>query len=116
MTSVWKIMVFGLSLSAFAALGGCQSSGSAEAEGHHHDHDAVALAGGSEQAAQCDKCQITWVKVPTENGKGRVVGYSTQKRDACPDCKDAVSSFFTTGKLQHTCKTCGGNMTPCEAH
>jgi hypothetical protein len=112
MKSVWKIMVLGLGLSAAVALGGCQSSGTAE--GHHHE--GAALAGGSNMAAQCDKCQVTWVKVPTDNGKGRIVGYYLKKEDACPDCKDAVASFFTTGKLAHTCKTCGGNMSPCEGH
>lgn len=70
----------------------------------------------STQGVTCAKCQVTWVTVPTDNGKGRIVGYSSQKRMECPDCKDAVSNFFTTGKLQHACKTCGDSMEICEAH
>ena len=111
MTSVWKIMMLTLSLGAGVALGGCQSSEHAE-----HHHEGAAVSGGSNTAVQCDKCQVTWVKVPTDNGKGRIVGYYLKKEDACPDCKDAVTSFFTSGKLAHTCKTCGGNMTPCQGH
>jgi hypothetical protein len=70
----------------------------------------------STQGVTCSKCQVTWVKVPTDNGKGRIVGYTSQKSMECPDCKDAVTNFFTTGKLQHTCKTCGDSMEICESH
>ena len=41
---------------------------------------------------------------------GQVVGYSKQKRDACPDCKGPVESVLTGGGLAHSCKACGGNM------
>jgi nitrous oxide reductase accessory protein NosL len=68
------------------------------------------------QGVMCTKCQMTWVKVPVEGGKGRIVGYTTRKQMECPDCKDAVASFFATAKLQHTCKTCGDSMEICEAH
>jgi hypothetical protein len=68
------------------------------------------------QGITCSKCQTTWVKVPQNNGKGRIVSYTSQKRHTCPDCQDAVSNFFTTGKFQHTCKTCGDSMEICEAH
>jgi hypothetical protein len=70
----------------------------------------------STQGVTCTKCQVTWVKVPTDNGKGRIVGYTSRKEMVCPDCKDAVTNFFTTGKFQHTCKTCGDSMEICEAH
>ncbi len=70
----------------------------------------------SAQGVTCSMCKVTWVKVPTDNGKGRIVGYTSRKQMVCPDCKDAVTNFFTTGKLQHTCKTCGDTMSICEAH
>ena len=69
----------------------------------------------STQAVTCSKCQVTWVKVP-EMAKSRIVGYSSRKSMVCPDCKDAVASFFASGKFQHTCKTCGDSMELCEAH
>ena len=67
-------------------------------------------------AVQCDKCQITYVKTPAGSRDTPVMQYNWVKRDACPDCKDAVTSFFNTGKLEHTCKSCGGNMAACEGH
>lgn len=33
----------------------------------------------------------------------------------CLDCKSAVANFFTTGKWQHTCATCGDNLSECTA-
>ena len=70
----------------------------------------------SEQGVTCSKCETTWVKAPTRNDKGRIVGYTNRKSHACPDCRDAVSNFFNTGRLEHTCKTCGDSMEICEAH
>jgi len=69
-------------------------------------------------AARCDKCNVTWVQEPnTAGGKqGAVTTYNWAKKDACPDCKNAVDTFFATGNLQHSCKACGGNMTACEGH
>ncbi|MGE5609433.1 MAG: hypothetical protein ACM359_09275 [Bacillota bacterium] len=68
------------------------------------------------QGVTCTKCQVTWVKIPETNQKGRIVGYTWGKRDVCPDCMDAVQSFFNTGKFQHTCKTCGDALQICESH
>lgn len=70
----------------------------------------------SEQGVTCSKCKTTWVKVPVDAGKGRIVGYTNRKSHACPDCRDAVSNFFNTGRLEHTCKTCGDSLEICEAH
>ena len=72
-------------------------------------------ASASTQAITCSKCQTTWVKIPRTE-KGRVVGYTSRNQMVCPDCKDAVASFFDTGKFQHTCKTCGDSMELCEGH
>ena len=70
----------------------------------------------STQGVTCSKCQVTWVKYPVQGDKARIVRYDTRKSMECPDCKDAVTNFFATGKLQHTCKTCGDSMEICEAH
>ena len=56
------------------------------------------------------------MQVPTDAGKGHIVGYSTRKVMECPDCKDAVSNFFATGQFKHTRKTCGDTMELCDAH
>src|SRR4051794_12911371 len=61
----------------------------------------------SGKAVTCEKCQVTYAQVPDTAGKSRIVGYKTQKSMECPDCKTAAQNFFATGKLQHTCKTCG---------
>jgi hypothetical protein len=66
-------------------------------------------------AVVCTKCEITWVKVP-QTQKGRIVGYSTKQAMECPDCRTAVENFFATGKLEHTCKSCGETMQTCEMH
>ena len=73
----------------------------------------------SPQAVHCDKCEVTWVKVPTNTpdlGPDAFDGYYMRKEMVCPDCRSAVSNFFATGKLEHHCNACGGNMLPCETH
>jgi len=98
--------VLGVAMLSALALAGCQSAG---AQGSTSN---VA----STQAVMCPKCQITWVKVPVDNGKGRIVSYTTRKSMECPDCKSAVENFFSTGKLEHSCKTCGSDLQACEMH
>jgi len=90
--------------------GGCRSDGARD------DKPMMSAAAPSTQAVMCSKCQTTWVKVPVADQKGRIVAYSKKQAMVCPDCRDAVQSFFATGKLQHTCKTCGDSMEICEAH
>ena len=70
------------------------------------------------QGVTCTKCEVTWVKMPLYGRppRGGIAGYTWAKRDICPDCMDAVTSFFNTGKLRHTCKTCGDTMEICDAH
>ena len=69
------------------------------------------------EAVTCEKCKVTWVKAPVTNDKGRVIAYTTRKSHECPDCRAAVSNFFATGKLQHSCTTCGADaMQVCEQH
>ena len=86
---------------------GCQSSSKPSPN---------AMAGTpSDDAIACDKCNVTWVKSPREH-RGRVVGYSNRKQMVCPECKSAVQNLFATGKLEHTCTACGGNMSGCAVH
>jgi hypothetical protein len=69
------------------------------------------------QGVRCEKCQVTWTQVPNDVGKGRIVGYTTRKTMECPDCRSAVQNFFATGKLEHTCATCGPDaMQICDVH
>lgn len=54
------------------------------------------------------------VKVPSYTGlKGQLLVCHKAKKVMCPDCKSAMENFLRTGKLEHTCSYCGGNMTAC---
>ena len=94
---------------ALAAAGlfvaGCQSGG---------DRATAEIA--STQAVTCDKCKVTYVRVPAHRGKSRTIGYRSVKRMECPECRTAAENFFSTGKFQHTCKICGDSMEICDAH
>ena len=75
-------------------------------------------AGGvqtAEKSVMCTKCKTVWVKRSEPGFKG-IMTYRTVKSMECPDCKSAVANFFATGKLEHTCKTCGEELQACEAH
>jgi hypothetical protein len=70
----------------------------------------------SDKGVMCSKCKTTWIKVPETNGKGRVVAMTDQKTHMCPDCMDAVTAYFNTGKLEASCKTCGADaMSICDS-
>lgn len=96
-----KTLLLGTGLLATVFAAGCQSTAPATSS--------------SSKALTCDKCKVTYVRVP-DTAKGRVVGYTTRKEMECPDCKSAAANFFSTGKFQHTCTTCGDSMSVCEAH
>ena len=102
----------GFALTGALFLAGCQSAGNKPAPG--------ATAGTpSRDAVACDKCKVVWANEPITVGGGksdRVVGYTTQKQMVCPECRSAVHNMFTTGKFQHTCTACGGNMEACAVH
>jgi hypothetical protein len=91
---------------------GCQSSGTKPS--------ATATPGTpTTDAVSCDKCKVVWQKAPLTVGGGhsdRVVGYTTRKQMVCPDCRDAVQNMFATGRFEHTCSACGGNMQACATH
>jgi hypothetical protein len=97
-------MLTGLTLGTGLFVAGCAAGG--------HDHTAAATDG-----VRCDKCQVTWVRERENTGKGSpIVAYKDTKKMECPECRDEVANLITTGKFQHTCKACGGNMTVCEKH
>jgi len=103
-----KIALWSLFAGPALLIAGCQSNS--------NDAATAAAEPASTQAISCDKCKVTYVKVPDTGGKSRVVGYRSEKRMECPDCKSAAENFFTTGKFQHTCKTCGDSLEVCKAH
>ena len=106
-TMTTGLMVLGASTALLLA--GCASGGSPGAAGR-------ATAGPSTQAVACSKCKVTYVKVPTNDAKGRFVGYTNRQTMECPGCKTAVENFFQTGKLQHACTHCEGTMEVCNSH
>jgi hypothetical protein len=93
---------FGAVALAGLTLVGCQATGASQA------------TGGETQSVMCDKCKTTWVRTPQQHGK--VTTYTSRKVMTCPDCKSAVANFFSTGKLEHTCTSCGGELQHCEVH
>jgi hypothetical protein len=105
----WKSGLTGLGLSAVLALTGCASTGDSGPK-------TTSAAVPSTQAVACSKCQVTYVKVPANDPKGRFYGYSTRKEMECPGCKTAAQAFFETGKLEHQCTHCSGTMEVCEGH
>ena len=98
-----KLFLMAFSVGAAALLAGCQSS----------DHQPASAAAASEQAVTCSKCKVTYFQTPV--AKNSVVKYTTSKME-CPDCKSAAATFFSTGKFQHSCKTCGDTLEICELH
>ena len=112
MLRVAMLSFSGLSLAAVLFLVGCQGAGNKPSPG--------AIAGTpSTDAVACDKCKVVWTKTPITAGGGKehaIAGYTTQKQMVCPECRSAVHNMFTTGKFQHTCTACGGNMEACAEH
>lgn len=105
----WKTGLLGFGMIAALTLAGCTATGEAGAK-------PTASAVPSTQAVVCSKCQVTYVKVPTNDSKGRFYGYTTRKDMECPGCKTAAQTFFETGKLEHQCTHCSGTMEVCEGH
>ena len=69
----------------------------------------------AEKAVMCSKCQTVWIQRMLPTGKNTFV-YRQEKSMICPDCESAVAMFFKTGKLKHSCKTCGDALTHCAVH
>lgn len=109
-----KVAMAAATLSTGLFLAGCASENkSADSSGMQMGSSSTMQMG---QGVACSKCQMTWAKIPDTGGKSRIVGYKTSKSMECPDCKTAVANFFSTGKLEHTCKMCGDSMEICETH
>lgn len=103
-----KLALAGLTLGAGLMLAGCQADGKSSPD---------AMTGTQAgQGIACDKCKTTWVQVPTTSGKGTISGYSPRSQMVCPECKSAVANMFATGKFEHTCAACGGNISGCAMH
>lgn len=105
MKSLWITAAMALG----TVLVGCESdSPTAKSQSDHVDW-------ATAQAVTCDKCKVTWVKSPEH--KGRIVSFTNRKSMVCPDCQGAVENFFSTGKFEHTCPTCGPNaLDVCKIH
>ena len=99
------ILMAGATVLAGAALTGCQSTG----------ETSEALVDGTD-AVYCAKCQTTWVRNRDTTGGGKSTIYRTEKAMVCADCESAAANFFKTGKLEHTCKSCGGTPSHCTVH
>jgi|GEM_PF-1150167 len=99
------ILVAGAAVLAGIALTGCQSTGGTS----------EALADGTD-AVYCAKCETTWVRSPDTTAGGKSTVYRTDKSMVCADCDSAAANYFKTGKLEHTCKACGGKPSHCTVH
>jgi hypothetical protein len=106
MRFITKLGLLGLYAGVLVFLAGCAASPT------HSETSGVPAT----QAVYCDGCKVTWVRVPAGRSRGQTWGYQTTKHMECPNCRDAVSNFFATGKLAHSCSACGGNMSICDAH
>ena len=104
MTTLTKIALAAAGLLVALPQGGCESVPALRPR-----HTVVA----STQSATCSKCRINWVKV--RRGR-RLSGYRLEQEMECPDCRSAVENLFASGKLKHTCKTCGGEVERCKEH
>ena len=68
----------------------------------------------STRALICVKCETVWVERVDLNEP--YVTFRPEKTTVCPDCESAIATFFKTGRLEHTCGTCGGQIKHCEVH
>lgn len=68
-----------------------------------------------ESAIFCPKCEMVWVEMTDFDDPYRMSTVPGQVMK-CPDCENAVVHFFKTGKLEHACSTCGGELVHCKAH
>lgn len=69
-----------------------------------------------QDAVMCARCRTIWVE-PPDRSSLNVPTYSPAGwLHRCPDCHDAVVSFFRTGRFEHTCETCGDALVHCTEH
>ena len=98
-TTLYFTALFGLS----SLLLGCQTTSGGGQET------------ASARAVICAKCETVWVeRIDLNDPYGMT--FRPEETTVCPDCESAVATFFKTGKLEHTCRTCGGQIKHCEVH
>lgn len=69
-----------------------------------------------QDAVMCTTCKTIWVE-PPDRSAANVPTYSPAGwLHRCPDCHDAVVSFFRTGRFEHTCERCGDALVHCTEH
>ena len=64
-------------------------------------------------AVFCPSCKVVWVEMLDFDDPYRM-STSPGRVMECPDCERAAVGFFETGKLEHSCKACGGELVHCE--
>ena len=95
----------GVMVGLVAALVGCQSQ-------HDRGRD---VSDTEARAVMCAKCETVWTdRIDLNDPYARTV--RPERVTVCPDCESAVASFFKTGKLEHTCRACGGEIRHCTVH
>jgi hypothetical protein len=113
MFALLKVAALASVVGVSALSAGCQSSGG-QTKVHAH-----------EAGIMCNKCEVKWTAVTTPSyAKGSAVMTQTSKRQimTCPECKNTAEQYFAAGKIAvpgvvvHSCKSCGGDMTACDAH
>jgi hypothetical protein len=67
-----------------------------------------------DEAVYCSKCETVWIQVPDFDDP-YAMSTTSAKSMECPDCRSAVATFFSTGKLRHECTSCG-TLVHCTRH
>lgn len=65
-----------------------------------------------QSAVYCPSCEMIWVEMPDFNDPYGLARVPAEVME-CPDCHNAVVSFFKTGKFEHTCDACGAELVHC---
>lgn len=104
MKIILHVMCAVLAAAVLSMLGGCTS---------------LQPQSGNKQVTgiMCDKCQSVWFPKVTPGGKpgsGSLV-YRMSRRMLCPECESIAATFFRTGRFEHVCPACRGNITRCTA-
>jgi ribosomal protein S27E len=67
------------------------------------------------QAVMCPKCEVVWVQRADPSDVYGLT-YRSEQAMRCPDCEEAVATFFRTGRFGHACATCGDQLVHCTMH
>ena len=91
-------------LSFIVMLAGCRGPGRAGERVEQDRPQAVVV---------CRKCETIWPHYKGPHAR-RLTPWKSPSNMKCPDCETAVVTFFKTGRFQHSCKTCGGQLLHCK--